>query len=334
MQSEQGRAVILGSGGTIAGRAASGTDQVGYRAAQIGVAELVAAVPGLAGVPIDNEQVAQVDSKDMSFEVWQRLAERAAHHLARPDVAGVVITHGTDTLEETAYFLHRVLGAPDKPLVLTAAMRPATSLQADGPQNLLDAVTVARFAGAHGVLAVLSGTVYAGSELRKLHTYRLDAFGSGDSGPLAVVEQGRLRRFRTWPISAPLGLAALAPNPADWPRVEIIISHAGAGSALVQALVAQRVHGIVVAGTGNGTLHEVLEAALQAARASGVAVLRTTRCALGSVVVPDPAPPGSLPAAALTAVQARIELMLELMPRSQQRAALDLTQPRSPGTHR
>jgi L-asparaginase len=155
----QPKIVILGTGGTIAGTAASAADAVGYTAAQIGVAQLVAAVPLLAQVPIECEQVAQLDSKDMDFETWQRLAASCAHHLARADVAGIVVTHGTDTLEETAYFLHRVLAAA-KPVVLTGAMRPATSLQADGPQNLLDAVRVAQEPGARGVVAAMAGTVH------------------------------------------------------------------------------------------------------------------------------------------------------------------------------
>ena len=126
------RIVILGTGGTIAGQSAARTDNVGYRAGELGVAQLVAAIPALAGWPLEAEQVAQLDSKDMSHAIWRALAERVAAHLARPDVAGLVITHGTDTLEETAWLLHRVL-APTKPVVLTAAMRPASALQADGP---------------------------------------------------------------------------------------------------------------------------------------------------------------------------------------------------------
>lgn len=311
MQNNQRAVVILGSGGTIAGQAADPADAVGYSAAQIGVRQLVAAVPALGAWAIESEQVAQIDSKDMSFEVWRRLAERSAFHLARDEVGGVVITHGTDTLEETAYLLHRVLAPANKPLVLTAAMRPATSLQADGPQNLLDAVTVARLPDARGVLAVMAGTVHAGSELRKLHSYRLDAFGSGDAGPLAVIEQGRLRRFRDWPAPAARWLPLPAPgNP--WPRVEIVISHAGSDGAIVDALLAQGVQGIVVAGTGNGTVHTALEAALQRAQGAGVVVRRASRCAFGVVVQGDGAPAALPSAGALTPVQARIEMMLEL----------------------
>ena len=302
------KVVVLGTGGTIAGTAASATDAVGYTAAQLGVAQLVAAVPALAGHDLEAEQVAQLDSKDMDVATWQRLAQRAAFHLARPEVAGVVVTHGTDTLEETAYFLQRVL-APTKPLVLTAAMRPATALGADGPRNLLDAVTVARDAAAEGVLAVIAGRVWAGAELRKVHSYRLDAFDAGDAGALAAVEEGRLRWWRRAPPADALGLPLIARDAASWPRVEVVFNHAGAGGGVVDALVAQRVAGIVAAGTGNGTLHRELEAALLRAQAAGVRVLRSTRCAAGPVLGE-----GTLPSAGtLSPWQARVELLLQLL---------------------
>ena len=129
------RTVILGTGGTIAGRSQAASDNVGYRAGEVSVADLLAAVPALAGHALEARQLAQVDSKDMDHGLWQGLAQAVAEALAREDVQGVVITHGTDTLEETAWFLHRVL-APTKSVVLTAAMRPASALMPDGPQNL------------------------------------------------------------------------------------------------------------------------------------------------------------------------------------------------------
>jgi L-asparaginase len=304
--------VILGTGGTIAGTAPTADDAVGYAAAQLGVGHLVAAVPALRGLDVECEQVAQLDSKDMDVATWQLVAARAAHHLGRADVSGVVVTHGTDTLEETAYFLQRVL-APHKPLVLTAAMRPATSISADGPQNLADAVAAARDAHAGGVLVAFAGRVWAGAELRKVHSYRLDAFGAGDAGPLAVVEEGALRWLREpsrvhGPGGA-YGLAHIMRDAAHWPRVEIVVSHAGASGRVVDALRLQRVDGIVVAGTGNGTLHHELEAALLRAQSAGVRVLRSTRCAAGPVIG------GTMlaSAGALSPVQARLELMLELL---------------------
>ncbi len=304
------RIVILGTGGTIAGQARRSDSHVGYTAAQISVEDLVAGVPALAGLPLEAEQVAQVDSKDMSFAIWRALAARVAHHLARDEVAGVVITHGTDTLEETAYFLQRVL-APAKPVVLTAAMRPATAPSADGPQNLLDAVRVAALPGARGVLACIAGTVHAGDQVRKIHPYRIDAFDSGDAGPLGYIEEGRLRRLRDWPAGEALGLAPVLRE--DWPRVDIVTSAAGADGALVEALCALGAGGLVAACTGNGTLAAPLEAALLKAQAGGVAVLRANRIGRGALVEPDDAAPALPSAGALTPVQARVELLLQLL---------------------
>ena len=143
--------------------------------------------------------MAQVDSKDMSFEIWRQLALRCDHWLAQEDVGGVVITHGTDTLEETAYFLHAVLAPRKKPVVLTCAMRPATAFMPDGPQNLLDAIAVASAPGARGVVAVCAGVIHSALDVAKRHTYRLDAFSSGDAGPVGYVEEGQLRLLRDWP---------------------------------------------------------------------------------------------------------------------------------------
>jgi L-asparaginase len=310
--------VILGTGGTIAGTAASASDHTGYTAAQVGIAQLVEAVPALAGGPCDlvTEQVAQIDSKDMSFAVWARLAARVSHFLAQPDVQGIVVTHGTDTLEETAWLLHALLN-PGKPVVLTCAMRPATALAPDGPQNLLDAVAVAAHPGARGVLAVCAGVIHGAPDVQKVHPYRLDAFSSGDAGPVGYVEEGRLRLVRNWPEApASQALAAIEKIVAledgrNWPRVEIVMNYAGAGAAVVQALVAAGVQGLVVAATGNGTLHQDLEAALLAAQAGGVRVLRATRCLEGRVL---PRQGETLAdSQGLSPVKARVALMLQLM---------------------
>ena len=310
MQSHASTLVVLGTGGTIAGAARRPQDHVGYAAAALSAADLVAAVPALQGWPIETETVARLDSCDMDPATWRALARRAAHHLARTEVAGVVVTHGTDTLEETAYFLHRTLQA-DKPLVLTAAMRPATAPSADGPQNLLDALRLAQAPGARGVLAVLGGTVYAGIDLRKVHGYRVDAFSAGDAGPLAILEDGALRRFRDWPVCADLANVALRVDPARWPAVDLVISHAGVRAATLDALVAAGAQGIVIAGTGNGSVHASVLAAARRAREGGVPVVRASRCQQGGVVG---APADALPSAGvLTPVQARIELMLDLL---------------------
>ncbi|MBW8721080.1 MAG: asparaginase [Polaromonas sp.] len=309
--------VILGTGGTIAGRAESISDNIGYTAAQLGVAELLAAIPALAQAgTVLTEQVAQIDSKDMSFAVWAKLAARVSHYLGQPGVQGIVITHGTDTLEETAFFLQTLL-APAKPVVLTCAMRPATALVPDGPQNLLDAVAVARHAGAHGVVAVCAGVIHGAVDVQKAHTYRLDPFSSGDAGPIGYVEEGAVRLLRNWPEpqagyvqKAIKNIAKLA-GPADLPRVEIVMNHAGVSGAIVQALRAQGVQGLVVAGTGNGSLHQELEAALLEAQAAGIKVVRASRCLNGRVL---PTPADQIPdSEGLSPVKARVKLILQLL---------------------
>lgn len=308
--------VVLGTGGTIAGTSAHLGDNIGYTAAQVGVDQLLADIPGLSSLvngALVTEQVAQVDSKDMDFAVWRALALRCAHHLQDPDVDAIVITHGTDTLEETAWLLHQVLDAR-KPVVLTCAMRPATALAPDGPQNMLDAVAVALTPGACGVLIVAAGEIHGAKHVQKVHPYRVQAFSSGDAGPVGWVEEGKARLVRNWPV-APVGKSLIAiekiADTHQWPQVEIVMSHAGASGSVVDALVRERVHGIVVACTGNGTIHHALESALLRAQEAGVRVVRSTRCPEGQVL---PKPGDLLPDAnGLSPVKARVSLLLELL---------------------
>jgi L-asparaginase len=307
--------VVLGTGGTIAGEAASADDDLSYRSAALPVAALLGALAPPAGWAVESEQIAQLDSKDMDFATWRRLALGLADHLARDEVGAAIVTHGSDTLEETAYWLARVL-APRKPVVLTAAMRPATSAHADGPQNLRDAATVATAADARGVVVVVAGRVHAAFDVRKVHPRRDDAFASGDAGPLGRVAGDRLRMERAWPDVGGAGAldpARLVDDPLQWPWVEIVSSTAGAGPRAVRALVDAGVDGLVVATTGNGTVHRALELALVEAAARGCAVLRATRCVAGAIVEPATLA-AALPAAgALTPQQARVELVVRLL---------------------
>lgn len=330
--------VLLGTGGTIAGLAADAQDNVAYSAGQVGIERLLDTLP-VALRPqsrVLSEQVAQVDSKDMGFSVWRTLLQRCWFWLAEPQVGGIVVTHGTDTMEETAFFLHTMLGqslALDKPVVLTGAMRPASSLSPDGPQNLIDALAVAADARCTGVMVSFAGSLHSALDVQKVHPYRLDAFDSGEAGALGQVEEGRVRLVRAPPLepSAPLSTGLSVPSVADraalwraimgtavgWPRVEIVMSHSGAGAFVVDALLAQGagsidpLRGIVVAATGNGSVHQELESALLRAQASGVVVIRASRCGNGRVVGGWP---GALPdSAGLSPVKTRIALALELM---------------------
>ena len=325
VQDQSGAELLLvATGGTIAGRAAHAGDNVGYRSGEVTADELLAAVPGLDqslnGMRLRTLQLAQIDSKDMSHALWQQLVRVLRAELLREAVAGIVITHGTDTLEETAFFLQHVL-APTKPLVITAAMRPATSLQADGPQNLLDALAVARTPGAGGVMAVLAGQVHAGNQVRKVDAYRLAAFDSAPAGPVALVEEGVVLPLRPWPagLSPDMALCdAVCGLPLDqWPRVAWITSHAGFDAALVDAAVTAGFDGLLLAGTGNGTLHAELQAAAERAMQAGVAVRVSTRCASGRVVGGSGAGDRgvtSLPVSAeSSAAQARVALLLDLL---------------------
>ena len=324
------RAVLLATGGTIAGAATDTTSTATYRAGTVGVAELVAAVPSLGRIAdVRHEQLANVDSKDMTVALWVALTARVNELLADPDVDAVVITHGTDTLEETAYWL-QLTTRSQKPVVLTAAMRPATALSADGPLNLLDAVTVAVQPSSRdqGVLVVFANLIHSARDITKISTYSAMAFSSGEFGALGWVQDGRVifaRRLNT--VIAPESAGVQSPTPYNrgfargavlsepLPRVDVILSYAGVSPTLVDALVEIGTKGIVVAGTGNGSLHEDLERALAAAARAGVAVVRSTRVwgghVTGNAIARDDAL-GIISAGNLNPYKARVLLMLGL----------------------
>ncbi len=307
------KVVVLGTGGTIAGVAADPTDNVGYVAGRLGVDDLLATLPATrrAGLSLMSEQVCQVDSKDMTFAFWALLARRVAFWLADPQVCGLVITHGTDTLEETAYFLHLMFGS-SKPVALTCAMRPDSALLRDGPQNLADALVVASSSVAQGVVVVCAGLVHGAAQVQKTHTYGLDAFRSGDTGPVGFVEEGELRSVGAWPVAPAWSDPAALPRPDAWPRVEIVMNHVQADGWLAMAMLAAGgLHGIVVAGTGNGSMSTALEQALKACEVAGVRVVRVSRCVDGPLLA---TPHDVFPSASgLSAAKARIRMTLELM---------------------
>lgn len=319
MQAGVEKIVVLGTGGTIAGLA-QGAAEGRYRAAQKPVGELLAGVAVPSGVEVQVEQVAQIDSKDMDLAVWQSLLQACHQHLADPDVSGLVITHGTDTLEETAWLLQALL-APGKPVVLTCAMRPADAPDADGPRNLGDALAVAADPEARGLLVVCAGRILGAQEVQKVHSSRLDAFGSGEAGDIGRVQQGRVQWLRERPQATPAAVLEAVLAASTLPRVEIVLSHAAASGAMLDALIdpetatrhgAAPVRGLVLAGTGGGTLHREIEAAARRAQAAGVRVLRSTRCVDGWL---QPRAGDEFPAVPLSPVKARLALMLDLLER-------------------
>ncbi|WP_414451757.1 asparaginase [Burkholderia sp. 22PA0099] len=309
------RIAVLATGGTIAGAAPDATNTAGYQAGALGIASLLDAVPALARVArIEGEQIASIDSKDLDPALWIVLAQRVDALAADPRIDGIVITHGTDTLEETATLLHLAVKTA-KPVVLTAAMRPATSLSSDGPLNLLNAVTVAASPAAHGqgVLVAFNNKIHSARDVVKTSTYAVDAFQSPELGVLGWVQDGRVE-FARGVVRAHTAATPFAVG-ADWPAVEIVTSYAGVSRTAVDALVAAGVKGIVVAGTGNGSIHATLQAALVDAVAKGVAVVRASRVGSGHVMRNGAASDdalGFVSAGSLNPFKARVLLMLAL----------------------
>ncbi|HXZ10566.1 MAG TPA: asparaginase [Paraburkholderia sp.] len=309
------RIAVLATGGTIAGSAADATNTAGYQAGVVGVERLLDAVPVLSTLAqIHAEQVASIDSKDMALALWTSLAQRVNALLSTDEIDGVVITHGTDTLEETAYLLHLTVKS-SKPVVLTAAMRPASALSADGPLNLVNAVTVAASPAAHGqgVLVAFNNRIHSARDVVKTSTFAVDAFQSPEVGALGWVQDGRVEFQRS--VVRPHTVATEFVIGTSWPAVDIVTSYAGASRVAVDALVGAGVRGIVVAGTGNGSIHASIQQALADAVAQGVAVVRSSRVGSGHVMRNGAAPDealGFVTANGLNPYKARVLLMLTL----------------------
>ena len=307
------KVVVLATGGTIAGWASDLNAPHNYQAGQIEVAQLLMELKE-SPHNILSEQITQIDSKDADDAFWRVLAKRAAYWLEQTEVIGLVVTHGTDTLEETAYFLQAVL-QPNKPLVLTCAMLAANAPNSDGPGNLKDALALAFDESASGVMVVCAGDVHAAHEVQKIHSLRLNPFSSGDLGPMGQIVNGEFKRLRPassirWPQPLPSVKDLLADQ--SWPRVLLVVNHAGNDGSMVRAMLTHDApDGWVVAGTGNGTLDHALQDALEQAQTQGARVIRASRCSWGGVQ--SRADDLFAHAGQLTAVQARVALMLALM---------------------
>jgi L-asparaginase len=276
--------VVLATGGTIAGAAASDV-QAKYTSGQVGVEQLLAAVPQAAKLArLRGEQISNIGSQDMNDEVWLRLARRVNELTAMPDVSGVVITHGTDTIEETAYFLNLVVKSR-KPVVLTAAMRPSTALSADGPLNFYNAVAVAanKDAAGRGVLVVVNDWVHGASSLTKTSTTAVQTFLSPLSGLIATVAYGEVEFHR-----GPIGRHTIdsefsVDGVTSLPRVDIIMAYENMDGALIDAAVAAGARGVVIAGVGNGNMTASAVETLAKHAKNGIAAVRASRVTIGRV---------------------------------------------------
>ena len=276
--------VVLATGGTIAGAAGSDV-QAGYKSGQVGVDQLLAAVPQAKKLAVlRGEQVANIGSQDMNDEVWLKLARRVNELTAQADVDGVVITHGTDTIEETAYFLNLVVKSK-KPVVLTAAMRPSTALSADGPLNFFNAVAVAanKDAAGRGVLVVINDWIHGAASLTKTSTTAVQTFMSPLRGLIGTVAYGDADFYR-----GPVGRNTVTSEfsldkVAALPRVDIVMAYENMDGAIIDAAVAAGAKGIVIAGVGNGNMTQAAVDALAAQARKGVVCVRSSRVTTGMV---------------------------------------------------
>jgi L-asparaginase len=276
--------MVLATGGTIAGAAASDV-QSGYTSGQLGVDQLINAVPQAKKIAtLKGEQISNIGSQDMNDEVWLKLAKRVNELAAMANVKGVVITHGTDTIEETSYFLNLV-AKTDKPIVLTGSMRPATALSADGPLNFYNAVAVAANPESvgRGVLVVLNDWVHGAASLTKTSTTAVQTFMSPLSGLVGTVNYGKIE-YNRGPVGRHTSKSEFSVNGVTaLPRVDIIMAHENMDGALIDAAVASGAKGIVIAGVGNGNLTQSALAALAAQAKKGIICVRASRVAVGRV---------------------------------------------------
>ena len=317
--------VVLATGGTIAGAAASDV-QAAYTSGQVGVDQLLAAVPQAKKLAtLRGEQIANIGSQDMNDEVWLKLARRVNELTAMPDVAGIVITHGTDTIEETAYFLNLVVKSR-KPVVLTAAMRPSTALSADGPLNFYNAVAVAanKDAAGRGVLVVVNDWVHGASSLTKASTTAVQTFLSPLTGLIATVAYGDVD-WNRGPIGKNTAQSEFSlDSVTTLPRVDIIMAHENMDGALIDAAVAAGAKGVVIAGVGNGNLTAAALTTLTRQAKNGVVCVRSSRVATGRVgrnVEVDDDKSGFVASLDLNPQKARVLLRLALL---KQRTNADL----------
>jgi L-asparaginase len=319
-QSAKPRVLVLSTGGTISGRGSSPTDLTNYRSGSFLGEQLVASVPEIAKIAdVKVEQIVNVSSPDMTVANWLTIAKRInAIFSGDVSTAGVVVTHGTSTLEETAYFLNLTV-RHDRPVVLVGSMRPATAISADGPLNLLNGVrtAIAPESKDKGTLVVLNDEINAARDVTKTNTFRVETFRAPELGLLGYVDEDRVSFYRAstkrHTANSEFDVSAVT----TLPRVEILYSYAEPSTVALDAVVASGAKGIVFAGTGSGTLSAVEREAIKRIsalpEASRPVMVRSSRVGNGRVVSNDVHDAlGMIPADNLNPQKARVLLMLAL----------------------
>lgn len=315
MKKAKSRIAILGTGGTIAGFIDSTIATTGYAAGAIDIDVLIKAVPQIRDLAdISWEQIANIDSSNMCDEIWLRLAKKIAKLFAE-GIDGVVITHGTDTMEETAYFLNLTIKS-DKPVVLVGAMRPSTAISADGPKNLYNAVAlvVNKEAKNKGVMVAINDKILSARGVVKTHSLNVDAFSSPDFGDLGYIVDGKVFFYnnvtKAHTKNAPFDVSKLT----SLPKVDILYSYSNDGSGVAaKALFEHGTKGIVVAGSGAGSIHKNQKDVLKELLKKGLKVVVSSRVVAGCVAVSDSDEKlGFISAEDLNPQKARVLLMLAL----------------------
>ncbi|WP_346428175.1 type II asparaginase [Campylobacter jejuni] len=315
MKKAKSRIAILGTGGTIAGFIDSTIATTGYTAGAIDIDVLIKAVPQIRDLAdISWEQIANIDSSNMCNEIWLRLAKKIAKLFAE-GIDGVVITHGTDTMEETAYFLNLTIKS-DKPVVLVGAMRPSTAISADGPKNLYNAVALVanKEAKNKGVMVAINDKILSARGVVKTHSLNVDAFSSPDFGDLGYIVDGKVFFYnnvtKAHTKNAPFDVSKLT----SLPKVDILYSYSNDGSGVAaKALFEHGTKAIVVAGSGAGSIHKNQKDVLKELLKKGLKVVVSSRVVAGCVAVSDSDEKlGFISAEDLNPQKARVLLILAL----------------------
>lgn len=273
---------ILATGGTIAGTGSSATS-TNYTAGQVAIGALLDAVPELKNIAnVTGDQIVRIGSQDMSDEVWLILAKKINELLKRPEIDGIVVTHGTDTMEETAYFLNLTVKS-DKPVVLVGAMRPSTALSADGPLNLYNAVVTAatKESMGKGVLVAMNGLILGAESVVKMNTIDVQTFQAPNSGALGYIFNGKVH-YNQVPLKKHTTESVFdVSNLSTLPKVGIVYSYSNIEANMVTPLLSHGYKGIIHAGVGNGNIHKNIFPVLIQARRKGILVVRSSRVPTG-----------------------------------------------------